>query len=174
MAALDERRCVRPRRDQLCKRVRRTLGLAGTGPGRGRLCERAQMGGGLVVKPQCPGERVDHLRGGMVVAALLQPQVVIRADAGEHSQLLAPQPRNAPAAGGGKLDLLGAHQLTPRPQYSPKAVLDGMPRRYAVPLGRIRVTDRTGRARRRRQAWAYRAFSLPFTRWGRCDQTMPS
>jgi len=39
---------------------------------------------------QRAGERVDHMRRGMMVAALLQPQVVVRAGAGEHRQLLTP------------------------------------------------------------------------------------
>ena len=71
-----------------------------------------QMGGGFVVEPQRPRERVDHLGRGVVIAALFQAQVVVRADAGEHRQLLAPQARNAPTSDGMKVDLLGAHQLT--------------------------------------------------------------
>jgi hypothetical protein len=52
----------------------------------------------------------------MMIAALLQPEVVVHADACEHRQLLAPQPGDAAAPGGGKLDVLRAHQLAPRAQ----------------------------------------------------------
>jgi hypothetical protein len=52
----------------------------------------------------------------MVVAALLQPQVVVRTDASEHRQLLTPQPRNAPATEVREADVFGAHQFTPCPQ----------------------------------------------------------
>jgi anti-anti-sigma factor len=52
----------------------------------------------------------------MVVAALLQPQVVVRTDASEHRQLLTPQPRNAPATDVREADVFGAHQFTPCPQ----------------------------------------------------------
>ena len=90
MAALDERRRVRPPRDQLYDRIRGAFGLLGARPGRGRLSEPMEMGGGVLVELQCPRERVDHMRRRVMVAALLQPQVVVRADAGEHRQLLTP------------------------------------------------------------------------------------
>jgi hypothetical protein len=49
-----------------------------------------QMGGGVLVELQHPRERVENMCRGAMVAALLQPQVVVRADAGEHRQLLTP------------------------------------------------------------------------------------
>ena len=55
----------------------------------------------MFVELERAGEGVDDLGGGVVFAALLEPQVVVRADPGEHGQLFAPQPRNPSAAGGG-------------------------------------------------------------------------
>ena len=59
--------------------------------------ESVQVGGGVFVELKLAREGVDHLRGGVMVAALFEPQVVVRADAGERRQLLTAQPRNASA-----------------------------------------------------------------------------
>jgi hypothetical protein len=47
-----------------------------------------------LVEPQDPRERFEDLRRGVLVAAALQPQVVVGADAGEQGHLLTPQPGN--------------------------------------------------------------------------------
>jgi hypothetical protein len=67
----------------------------------GRLRDCMEVGGGVSVELERTGEGIDDLRGGVVFAALLEPQVVVGADPGEHGQLFAPQPRNPSAAGGG-------------------------------------------------------------------------
>src|ERR1700746_2119796 len=52
----------------------------------------------------------------MFVAASLQSQVVLGADARQHCQLLAAQTRNASARAGNQPDILGPHLLAPRTQ----------------------------------------------------------
>ena len=64
----------------------------------GRTRERRADARGVVVERQRAGERVEHLLGRMGVAALLEPDVVVDADAGEQRQLLAPQARHPAAA----------------------------------------------------------------------------
>jgi hypothetical protein len=83
----------------------------GATPSRRRLREGVQVGGGVLVQPQRAGERVDHLRGGVVVAALFEPKVIVRADAGEQRQLITAQPWNTAAAEAAQPDVFGAQQL---------------------------------------------------------------
>jgi hypothetical protein len=47
----------------------------------------------------------------VVVAALFEPKVIVRADAGEQRQLITAQPWNTAAAEAGQPDVLGAQQL---------------------------------------------------------------
>ena len=53
------------------------------------------------------GEGVEHLLGRVRVAALLEPDVVVDADAGEQRELLAPQAGDPAAAEVGQADVLG-------------------------------------------------------------------
>jgi hypothetical protein len=44
----------------------------------------------LVVELQHPGDRLEHLDGGVAITTAFQAQVVVGADAGEHRDLLSP------------------------------------------------------------------------------------
>jgi hypothetical protein len=81
-----------------------------------------QIPRGLDVQPQSLRERLNNLSRRILVAAHLQAQVVLRADARQHRQLLAPQTRNAPARAGNQPDLLGMHLLAPRTQIITQCV----------------------------------------------------
>src|SRR5246127_2410921 len=62
----------------------------------------------------------------MLVAAHLQSQVVLGADARQYCQLLAAQTRDASARAGNQPDLLGPYLLAPRAQViSPRVCLAG-------------------------------------------------
>ena len=61
-----------------------------------------------------PRKRVKNLGGRMLVAALLQPQVIVGADARQHRQLLAPQTRNASARTRSQPDIFGTNLFAPR------------------------------------------------------------
>lgn len=82
-----------------------TLGTAPpvTRPWRGQA---EQVIGCRLVEVQDPGQRLEDLDGGVAVAALLEPRVVVGADPGEHRDLFTPQPRDS------------AHSLTRRPPVS--------------------------------------------------------
>jgi hypothetical protein len=47
---------------------------------------------------------------------MFKPQVVVRADAGQHRQLLAAQARNPTPSAAHQPDILGPHLLAPGPQ----------------------------------------------------------
>ena len=97
--ALDERRaassasssCRMPVGHDLAARPRRRR----RGPGGGQA-QQVLRGGR--VEPEHAGQRLQHLRRRVAVAALLQPQVVVGADARERRDLLAAQARRAPHA----------------------------------------------------------------------------
>ena len=62
----------------------------------------------VVVELQRAGDRVQHRRRHARVAALLEPHVIVDADARQHGQLLAPEPGHAAVAvSDGKTDGLG-------------------------------------------------------------------
>jgi hypothetical protein len=60
---------------------------------------------------QHPRQRLEHLDRRMAVAALLKPQVVVRADAGERGDLLAAQPGDAPQPGDPHPDVIRVDQF---------------------------------------------------------------
>ncbi len=72
-----------------------------------------QIGGGVLVEPQDPGQRFDHLRRGVAVAALLQAQVVVGADARERRDLLAAQAGHPAQPVHGEAGVLRLDELTP-------------------------------------------------------------
>ena len=78
-----------------------------------RGSEPAQVGDGVVVEEERPAERLDHSLRRVLVASLLEPHVVVRADAREHRHLLAAQSGDAAAAAPQvrQADLLGADEL---------------------------------------------------------------
>jgi hypothetical protein len=76
-----------------------------------------------VVELQSAGERAKHVLGGVLVAALFQPYVVVDADARQEGQFLAAQAGDAPAAEVGNADLLGPDLFTPRPQELSEGVV---------------------------------------------------
>jgi hypothetical protein len=69
--------------------------------------EAVQVGDGIVIELQGGGQVFEVLVGGVLVAALLQAQVVLGADAGKVGDLLAAQARDAAALAGGKAGLVG-------------------------------------------------------------------
>jgi short chain dehydrogenase len=76
-----------------------------------------QIGRGVAVELQGSRERVEDLRGWMLVESLLQAHVVVAADAGQHRDFLAAQPGHpAAAAGVGDADVLRRDQLAPGAQ----------------------------------------------------------
>ncbi len=101
------------------------------------------MRGGVVVEAQRAGERVEHLLGRMRVAALLEPDVVVDADAGEQRELLAPQAGHPAPAQVGQSDVVGRDERAPGAEE------------LAEPVVRVAhgVLDATARARPRRWPW---------------------
>jgi DNA-binding CsgD family transcriptional regulator len=70
----------------------------------------------LDVQLQRPRQRVEDLLGRILVATLLQPQVILRADPGQYGQLLASQAPNTPARTGNQSDVFGSHLCAPGAQ----------------------------------------------------------
>ncbi len=68
------------------------------------------------IQPEDPGDRVQHRVGDVAAAALLQPDVVVGADAGQLGQLLTPQARHAPPPVGGQPDIPRLDRGTPGSQ----------------------------------------------------------
>ena len=76
-----------------------------------------QVRSGVVVELKRPCERVEHLLGRMLVSALLEPYVVVSADARQQGHFLAAQAGNSPpAADVWEGDVLGTDQFTPGPE----------------------------------------------------------
>jgi hypothetical protein len=67
-------------------------------------------------KAQDAGQSLKNLNRGVTVTALLEPQVVVGADPGEHRGLFASQPRGAAHTARGQADAVGLDELAPRPQ----------------------------------------------------------
>ncbi|GAA2749953.1 hypothetical protein GCM10009869_07780 [Amnibacterium kyonggiense] len=86
----------------------------GAAPGRRRLTgEGAKEVLRGAVEGQRPDEARDDLRRRVPLAALLEPDVVLGADAGEQRDLLAAEARDAAAGAGGDADGLRRHGLPP-------------------------------------------------------------
>src|SRR6201989_2963055 len=82
----------RPAADEAADAVADLLRPAGAlAAGAGRLGELEQVGGGVLVELQRPGDGQQHLVRRVPVAALLQADVVVGADPGEEGDLLAAQ-----------------------------------------------------------------------------------
>ena len=92
-------------------------------PARCRARKLVQVGRGVVVEAQRARQRVEHLLGRVLVAALLQPHVVVGRHARQQRQLVAPQARHAPVPEIRKADVLGADELPPRVQEAADAVV---------------------------------------------------
>ena len=92
-----------------------------------RWCrETMQVRSRVFVELERSGERVEDMRGGVLVTALLEPDVVIGADAGEHRDLLAAQARDpSVAAGVRKLDIFGTNELPPGAEVLADRILTG-------------------------------------------------
>jgi hypothetical protein len=73
-------------------------------------------------RARCPPDklrrrlRIEHLNRRMLVADLLEPQVVVGADAGQQRQLLPAQAGNPTPRAGQEPDVFGPHLLAPGPQ----------------------------------------------------------
>jgi hypothetical protein len=76
----------------------------------------------VIVELQNARDRLEHLNGRVAIAAPLQPQVVVGADAGEHGDLLASQPGHAPHTELGDACLLRRHELAPGAQELAESV----------------------------------------------------
>jgi len=82
---------------------------------------------------QCPGDRVEDFGGGVSVATLLQALQVLAADAGQHGQFVAPEPRKPPSRPRYQSHLGRCHPRAPCPQV------------IAQVVGLAHVTKRKGR-----------------------------
>jgi hypothetical protein len=80
------------------------------GPGAGAGGQVVQVAALGLVESQRPGDRVEHLRRGVLRVALFQPGVVGGAHPGQQGQLLAAQARHPPAvAVPGQSHIRGPH-----------------------------------------------------------------
>ena len=70
----------------------------------------------LDVQLKSPRQRVEDLRGRVLVATLLQPEVVVGADAGQQRQFLAAEPADAAARTGYQPDVIGLDLFPTRSQ----------------------------------------------------------
>ena len=73
-----------------------------------------QILGAFDIQLERPRKRVKDLGGRMLVAALLESQVVVGADARQYRQLLAAQTRNASARTRYQPDMFGTNLFAPR------------------------------------------------------------
>jgi len=87
-----------------------------------RAGESVQVRGGVGVQLQHRGQRVEHLRGRMVVAALFQPQVIVAADAREQRQFLAAKARDPAPPARGQADVFRLDELAPCPKVGAEPV----------------------------------------------------
>src|SRR5690606_13251129 len=94
--------------------------------GRGRGAdpgETEQVRAGVGVEPQRAGERLQHLRRRVALAALLEADVVVDADAGDRGHLLAAEPGHPPVTERRQPGLLRGDPRTAGPQVVPEQVL---------------------------------------------------
>src|SRR5690606_13755599 len=77
----------------------------------------------LVVEVENSRKRIEHLTRRAAIAPLLQPQVVVGADAGELRNLLATQSRHTADSDGRDPDLLRGDELAPGAQIRTEQVL---------------------------------------------------
>ena len=88
--------------------------------------EPVEVVGGDGVEPQRPRQRVQHLAGRVGVAALLEAQVVVRADAGQDGDLFAPQTRDpSRARAHHQTDVLRLQPITPCAQVVTQSARSG-------------------------------------------------
>ena len=88
----------------------------------GRGGQVMQMLRGSGVQPKGPRERIKDLSGGILGAALLESQVVRRADAGKCCQLLAAQTSRAALPAGNQPDFFGRNCSRLARRKSPSAL----------------------------------------------------
>jgi hypothetical protein len=93
------------------------------GLARPRRDQPEQVGRRGRIELEYAGEGFEHLCRRRPVASLLDAQVVVRADAGQRGNFLAPQTRGAPPTACCDTDLLGSHLFTTRPQVRAERVL---------------------------------------------------
>jgi NADP-dependent 3-hydroxy acid dehydrogenase YdfG len=112
-----ERRRVRPRVHQLQELGAYPLGArGGAAAARRRSRQLVQVRRSVVVEAKRPCQRVDHLLRGMALAALLEADVVVGADAGQRGQLLPAQARHTAPSEVREADVLRSHALAPGAQ----------------------------------------------------------
>src|SRR5580704_5527366 len=87
-----------------------------------RLGELEQVGGGVLLELQRPGDGQQHLVRRVPVAALLQADVVVGADPGEEGDLLAAQARDTAVALAGHSGGVGAHERSADAQVPAQGV----------------------------------------------------
>src|SRR5205823_1861870 len=79
----------------------------------GRPGEPTEVRHGDLVERECPAEAEHHLVRGLVVAALLETQVVLGADAGEGGHFLSAESAHTPVRFAWEPDVLGLGQVAP-------------------------------------------------------------
>ena len=94
--------------DQRARCLGRRLDRGGAGVGE---CEEVCLAG--LIEPERPGDRQEHVVGGVDPAPLLEPGVPGDRHTGEQCHLLTAQPRRAAPASGGQADLFGTDRLAP-------------------------------------------------------------
>jgi hypothetical protein len=72
-----------------------------------------QIVDGIDIELKDPCERVEDLRGRVIVTALLEAKVVGGADASQRRHLLATQTRHAPPRASNEPDVFGTELLAP-------------------------------------------------------------
>jgi len=89
---------------------------------RARRAEAQQVLALDIVQLEHPREGLQDLNRRMHVATPFEPEVVVRADAGEHRDLLPPKTRNPPVLSGGQPDPVGGDELATRAQVRAQPV----------------------------------------------------
>ena len=98
------------------------------------------MGGGVLVQLQGSCQGIEHLWRGMLITALLETDVVVSADAGEHRYLFASQAGCAAVPEVPKADVLGLDEFTARPEI----LADHVRRWHATPNDTTPETGQPG------------------------------
>jgi predicted TIM-barrel fold metal-dependent hydrolase len=92
-------------------------------PARPRCGKSHQVLGGDLVELEYPSQGLEHLEGGVAVAALLEAQVIVHADPREHRHFLTPQACHAPSPDLRQPEILRCHRLPPSTQVLTEQIM---------------------------------------------------